>query len=228
MSVRSPAFRQTLTGPVASIRRRTRDGRAGCAGGGGVAAGRSVVVVAGGGGVVAGVCGSVVAGAQQVQGEDEPGDDHGDEEPRRQDRLLAAALTARRGGVDRLQLDLAEALVAQLVLVDEQLGVEVERLGVRAQEALDVRRTRAAGPIPRSRARADTSRESSSATRSPRCRPSRASALRAAILRCPASVATHRPEATRGPARARWDRIEPPGPSPASRRRCRRARAGWR
>src|SRR5919204_366818 len=56
----------------------------------------------------------------------------------------AIALPQRR---DRLQLDVAEALVAQLVLLDEQLAVEPERIGIGAQEALDVRRARQEVPF---------------------------------------------------------------------------------
>src|SRR5262249_7347358 len=53
----------------------------------------------------------------------------------------APALVGRAARRDRLQIDLRQPLVAQLVLLDERSRVKPERVGVRAQEALDERRS---------------------------------------------------------------------------------------
>src|SRR4051794_38361663 len=57
----------------------------------------------------------------------------------------ATAAAARRR--DRLQLDVRQALVAQLVLLQQQPRVEAQRLGVGAQERLDVRWARQQVPF---------------------------------------------------------------------------------
>jgi hypothetical protein len=87
------------------------------------------------------------AAAEEVQGDDEPGDDERHQRPTRHPRARPPLTIARRRRDDRLQLELAEALVAQLVLLDEKLAVEAERVGIGAQERLDVSRAREEVPF---------------------------------------------------------------------------------
>src|SRR4029453_2390015 len=58
-----------------------------------------------------------------------------------------ARALAPAGRRDRLQLAVAPALVAPLVLPGEGLAAEPQRVGIGAQEALDVRRPREEVPL---------------------------------------------------------------------------------